>query len=129
MSVPYTYPVLNARLSAVVDTVGLYGNGNLIIREGTAPLANFQLAGPCGTVDGGVLTFSGQLFDPGAVGTGLANNAVIQDALGTTIVSGITVTSSGGATKGDIILFNGLNNTQITAGQVIEIASATITGA
>lgn len=130
MSVPYTMPVLNTRLNAVVSQIDANGNGGLNLYDGNGVvLTSFQLARPCGTVANGVLTFSGQIFDTSARNTGIARYGIIYDALSTTVVYGLTVVSSDLTTSGDIRLFNGLGNTMISSGQVIEITSATITGA
>lgn len=127
MSVIYNLTATNSRLEGVVEAIDANGQGFLKLRSiGGTVLSSIQLAVPSGTVDSGVLTFAGQLFDEAAVGTGDADNAVIQDANGTTIVSGLTV---GIPLSGrDIILSNGLNSTAISSGQVLELLTAQITG-
>lgn len=126
MAVIYNITAINARLQAVADVIDESGNGNFILRQGTTNLSTISLARPCGTVDGGVLTFVGTLLDPSAAATGTVDNAIITDGAGVTIVSGLSV---GIPLSGyDVIISNGLNSTVITAGQVIELISAQITG-
>lgn len=128
MTVNYSMVEINARLQGVADTIDANGSGNLVLRLDTTSLSTIQLASPCGTVSNGVLTFGGQLLDPGAAATGLANNGIIQDGNGTTVVSGLTVGSSSQLTA-DIIIRNGLNSTLISSGQAISLTSAEIKGA
>lgn len=125
MAVTYTTAAKNARLQAVADLIDAGTAGKLKI--GTAGmgtvLATFTLADPCGTVAAGVLTFD---FDPdisdvSADNTGTAAAAIITDSADTTVVSGLTVGTSGT----DIVL----NNTSIAAGQQVDLTTGTITHA
>lgn len=128
MSVIYNIDAINDRLLGVVTAVGEGGtNGNLYLTtNGGTVLSTINLAQPVGTVNGGVLTFSGTLLDTSAANTGLAAFAHIAASNGTTIISGLTV---GIPLSGcDIILSNGLNSTLISAGQVVQVLSAQITG-
>lgn len=127
MSVTYSQYAINFRLNAVVTAIDLNGNGSLVIYDSSNNvLSTISLAKPSGIVSGGVLTFSGQLIDPAAARTGSAYTASIFDAIGTTIVLGLSVGIPTGAY--DIVLSNGLNSTLITAGQTIQLLSAQITG-
>ena len=126
MAVTYSTAAITARMQGVADTIDVAGNGNMLLRIGTTTLSTIQLANPCGTANGGVLTFSGTLLDPAAVATGLADNVIIQDANGNTVVSGLTVGIPGNTA--DVLITNGLNSTLITAGQTVQCLSAQITG-
>lgn len=127
MSVTYSTAAINARLQGVIDTIDANGNGFLkLFDTGSSLLSSIQLSVPCATVSGGVMTFGGTLLDPAAVGTGSANSGVIQDALGTTVVSGLTVGIP--LSGADILISNGLSSTLITAGQTLQVVSAQITG-
>ena len=88
MSVNYSLPVINARLQAVANTIDAAGSpGYLIIRDNSGTtLSTIQLARPCGTVNGGILTFTGTLLDPAATATGTAENAIITDASGAVMI-------------------------------------------
>lgn len=127
MAVNYSTTAINYRLNGVIDAVdGGGGNGSLIVRVGTTVLSTISLARPCGTVNGGVLTFVGTLLDPSAAATGTADNVIIQDSTGVLMVSGLTVGIP--LASADVIISNGLNSTVITAGQTVQLLSAQITG-
>ena len=128
MSVNYSLPVINARLQAVANTIDAAGSpGYLIIRNNSGTtLSTIQLARPCGTVNGGILTFTGTLLDPAATATGSAENAIITNANGAVMISGLTVGIP--LSSADIIMSNGLNSTVISVGQVVQLLSAQITG-
>lgn len=128
MSVGYTTPEINGRLNAVVTVIDANGNGNLLLQTSSgSTLSTIQLAKPSATVSNEVMTFGGQLLDPAASGTGNASQATIQDGIGNTIISGLTVGIS--SAVADIALTNGLNSTLISSGQTISVTSAKITGA
>lgn len=124
MSVTYTTAAKTARMQAVADLIDAGASpGKLKIRDsGNNILATFTLADPCGTCASGVLTFD---FDPDisavASGTGTAANAIITDSADTTVISGLTVGTSGT----DVVL----DSTSITAGQIVTITAGTITHA
>ncbi len=129
MTVNYTLPVINARLQAVADAIDSGGgNGSLILTAASATVSTISLARPCGTVNGGVLTFSGTLLDPSAVGSANpVDSATITNSAGVVEAYGLTVgvpPSSGY----DILISNGINNTVISAGQTVQVLSAQITG-
>jgi len=122
MAVTYSTAVKNSRLTVVVNAIdGGPSNGYLEI--GTAGmgtvLATIAFADPCGSVTGGVLTFSTPISDTSADNSGTAAAARVKDSTGTVCISGLTV----GTSLSDIIL----NSTTISAGQSIVITSATIT--
>ena len=124
MTVTYTTAVKTARMNAVKDQIdGGTGAGKLKIRNSSDTiLATITLSDPCGTVTNGVLTFSGTpLSDTSADASGTAANAIITDSSDTTVISGLTVGTSGS----DIIL----DSVSITAGQTVTITAATITHA
>lgn len=126
MAVDYSGPCINARLQGVVDTIdGGGSNGFLILRDGATNLVSIQLARPCGTVSGQVLTFVGTLQDT-ATATSSANNCTITDSTGTEVVTGLSVGIP--FSGSDVIVSNGLNNTLIQSGQTVAVLSAQITG-
>lgn len=124
MAVTYSTAVKTARMNAVITEIDAgAGAGKLVIRTAAnAVLATITLTDPCGTASAGVLTFD---FDPDisttATGTGTAANAIITDSNDVTIISGLTVGTSGS----DI----NLDSTSITTGQTVTITAATITHA
>jgi len=127
MAVTYSTAVKNTRLDAVTAAIdagtGSPSAGSLQI--GTTGMAtvlavidfNSPTAAPAAA--GGVLTFSMPQSDTAANATGTADAAIIVDSDGTTIVSGLTVGTSGA----DVIL----DSLSLTAGQTVTINSATIT--
>lgn len=124
MAITYSTAVINARLEGVVDALG--ASSSLVLKAGSTTVSTISLASPVGTVDGGVLTFDGTLMDTSAAATGDVDSAIILDSDGNTAVSGLTVGIPGGSQ--DVIISNGLNSTLITAGQVVQLLSAEITG-
>lgn len=127
MAASYNLTVKNARLTVVRDAID-QGAGPGVLQIGTAGmavvLAEITLADPCGSVAGGVLTFGGMpRSEPSADATGLAASARIRDSAGNDIVTGLTVTATGGG--GDIQL----NSVSISAGQTVDLTSAAITHA
>lgn len=125
MAVTYNTATKNARMQAVADNID-GGSGAGVIEIGTTGmgtvLAQITLADPCGTVSGGVLTFSGfPRSDTSANATGVAAAAVIKASDGTVVVSGLTVGTSGT----DIIL----DTANIDAGEVVTLNNASITAA
>lgn len=127
MSVTYSTAAINARLQGVADTIDTGAtNGTLKLRAGATTLSTISLARPCGSVNGGILTFVGMLSDGNAANTGNADNAIITDGNGATVVSGLTVGIP--VSGSDVILSNGLNSTLIISGQTVILLSAQITG-
>jgi len=126
MTVVYSQTCINARLQAVVNTIGASGNGFIKLLANSFIVSVIQLANPCGTVNGGVLTFSGTLLDPSAAGTGFITGGIITDANGTIVVSGLTAGIPGSSQ--DIIISNGLSSTFVTAGQVVQILAVQLIG-
>lgn len=126
MAVTYTTAAKNARLDAVATLIDAGASpGKLKIRDGSnVVLATLTLADPCAAAaSGGVLTFD---FDPdisdsSADASGTAANAIITDSADTTVISGLTVGTSGT----DIVL----DSVSITAGQTVTITAGTITHA
>lgn len=126
MSVTYTTAAKNARLDAVaaqIDAGVAAGKLKIGTSGMAAVLAVIALADPCAAAaSGGVLTFSGfPRSDTSADATGTAAAAIITDSADTTVISGLTVGTSGT----DIVL----DSTSITAGQTVTINSMTITHA
>lgn len=127
MSVTYSLTCINARLQGVVSTIdGGGGNGNLVLlADGGITLCTIQLAFPCGTVSGGILTFSGTLSGVAST-TGTITSGQITNFAGTIVVSGLTVGIPGDPV--DITITNGLNSTLVAAGQTVQLLGAQITG-
>lgn len=126
MAPVYSLATINARLQAVVNQIDANGNGFILLNANSTIISRIQLQRPSGTVSGGVLTFVGTLLDPSAPASGSVNNGQITDALGTIVASGLTVGIP--TQSADIIIFNGLGTTTITAGQVVQVLAAQITG-
>lgn len=127
MAVVYSSTAIDFRLEGVIDAIDAGGtNGSLRLLAGGTTVSTISLSVPCGTVSGGVLTFSGTLLDPSADATGSVDSGAIYDSNGSVVVSGLTagIPFSGA----DIIISNGLNTTLITMGQAVQILSAQITG-
>lgn len=127
MAVTYTTAVKTARMQAVADAIdGGAGAGKLVI--GTtgmaATLATITLTDPCGAASAGALTLD---FDPDisttASGSGSAAAAKIVDSTDADVITGLTVTATGGG--GDITL----DNVSINSGQTVTITAGTITHA
>lgn len=124
MALTYSTDTKTARMTATVAQIDAgAGAGKLKIRTAAdAVLVTITLTDPCGTVANGVLTFD---FDPDIPATagasGTAANAIITDSDDVTIISGLTVGTSGT----DIVL----DSTSITSGQTVTITAGTITHA
>lgn len=124
MAVIYSAALRTTRMTSVVTAIDA-GAGPGKIKIGTAGmgtiLATLPLADPCGTVSGDVLTFD---FDPdisdtSADNTGTAAAAIITDSDDNTIVSGLTVGTSGT----NVVL----DSVSITAGQTVTLTTGTLT--
>jgi hypothetical protein len=125
MSITYSTTVKDTRLTDVVTAIDAGGAGTLRIyttggsSSGTL-LAEITFDSTCGTVSGGVLTFSGTpLTDSSAANSGTAAVAELWSGGGTQIVSGLTV----GTSATDLVL----SSTTIVAGQPVTLTSASIT--
>jgi hypothetical protein len=126
MAVIYSTAAKNARLEAVVNVIDGGGITPGYLEIGTAGmatvLAKIVFAEPCGSVSGGVLTFSGfPKSDTSADATGVAAAARIRDGSDNNMITGLTVGTSGSGA--DIIL----DTTNIDAGEIVTLNSATIT--
>ena len=127
MTVVYSSTAIDDRLDGVVTAIDSGGGpGSLKLYAGVSVISTIALAFPCGTVSGGILTFSGTLLDPSAAATGSVNAAAIANSNGDTIVSGLSVGIP--LSGADIVINNGLNTTLINAGQVVSVLSAQIIG-
>lgn len=125
MAVTYASDVKNDRMTAVLNQIDA-GGAAATLQIGTAGmatvLADIVLAYPCGTVAGGVLTFSSfPRSDTSANATGTAAAARIRDSAGNDVVTGLTVGTSGT----DIVL----DSTAISITQTVTLNSASITHA
>lgn len=139
MSVVYSSTLKNQRLQMVNDTVagktyasstGTATAGQLVIGTSalsgatgvlaTIPLVTTGSAGGAfNTPSSGVLTLAGTPLSATATGTGTAALAEFRTNGGTTVVSGLTVGTSGT----DITI----NATAVSSGQTVQVTSGTIT--
>lgn len=122
MSVTYNTTLKNSRLTDVVTAIDTGGAGYLEIGDAAFAhvLSTIHFNSVCGTVTGGVLTFSGTpLVDSSAARTGTAATAEVFSGGNTLIISGLTV----GTSASDI----NLSSTSIVAGQSVTLTAATIT--
>jgi len=125
MSVIYAISLKNTRMTSVVTAIDNGGAGSLLFGDSTSfvgvhLLASITFNATCGTVSGGVLTFSGTpLVDSSAANTGTAAQGEVEDGVGHVVISGLTIATS----AADIVL----SSTSIVAGQSVTITSATIT--
>jgi hypothetical protein len=123
MGTVYSTTAIDDRLLGVTTAVG---QGFLKIQASGATVCTIALQNPCGTVSSGILTFTGTLLDPAAAGSALpVDGAIITDASGATMISGLTVGSTLGGVTPDLIISSSI----IHAGDVVSLLSATITGA
>lgn len=122
MAVIYNTTLKNTRMTAVVTAIDA-GVSNGYLEIGTAGmasiLATIPFTDPCGSVSGGVLTFSVPVSDTSADNTGTAAAAQVKDSNGTIVASGLTV----GTAATNVVL----NSVSISAGQIVTLTSATIT--
>ena len=122
MSVNYNTTLKNTRLTDVVAAIDTGGAGYLEIGDAgfAHVLSTLTFNSTCGTVTGGVLTFSGTpLVDASAALTRTAATAEVFSGGSTLIISGLTV----GTSASDI----NLSSTSIVAGQSVTLTAATIT--
>ena len=125
MSIVYDISLKNTRMSAVVSAIDNGGAGSLLFGTssgfgGANLLATITFNATCGTVSGGVLTFSGTpLVDSSAANTGTAAEGEVEDGVGHVVISGLTI----GTSATDIVL----SSTSIVSGQSVTITAATIT--
>lgn len=124
MAVNYIANLKDTRMQAVADRIDAdVGAGTLEIATAAyaSVLITYTLNDPCGTVTGGVLTFSGLPKTVAAGNSGTAAVARIKDNSGDVVVNNLTVGTSGT----DIIV----SSTSITSGQNYSWNSGTITHA
>jgi len=110
MPVTYSTQAKTDRLQAVIDLIdGGVSNGSL--RIGTSGmnvvLAEFPLASPCGVINNDAIEFTTPVTETSAIANGLAEEAIIVDSSGVTVVSGLTV----GTANTDIVMLD--NNISI----------------
>ena len=133
MSVTYAATLKTNRMQLVADLIasktaasstGTATAGSLVIGTSalsgaTGVLVTITLSATPGTVSGNVFTLAGTPLSATASGTGTAALAEFRNNAGTTVVSGLTVGTSGT----DIII----NATAISSGQSVQVTSGTIT--
>jgi len=122
MAVNYVASLKSTRMAAVITAIDANA-APATIEIGTAGMAAvlciITLADPSFTESGGVITMAGVPKSGVASQSGTAAAARIKDGGGTSIVTGLTVGTSGA----DI----NLNSTAISSGQTVTISSGTIT--
>lgn len=132
MAVTYTSTLKTNRLNVVNDAInsktfasgtGLGAVGSLVIGTSalsgaTGVLVTIPLQNPAATVSGSTLTIAGVPLSAAATATGTAALAEIRNNAGTTIVSGLTVGTSGT----DVVI----STTSITSGQTVQLNSGVI---
>ena len=132
MSVVYSSTLKTNRMQLVADLIsskvaaastGTASAGSLVIGTSslsgaTGVLATLPLSATAGTVTGNVMTLNA-VTSATATATGTAALAELRNNAGTTIVSGLTVGTSGA----DVII----NSTAISSGQTVQCTSGTIT--
>lgn len=121
MAVTYSTAAKNARLSAVVTTIGTSGKIEICTAGYASILATITLDATAGTVSAGVLTFSGFPKNAIASATGTAAVARIRTSANADVVTGLTVGTSGT----DVVL----GTLSITSGLTVSLDSAAITHA
>ncbi len=127
MTIVYSQSCINNRLLGVVTTIDAgVGNGIMVLLASGAVVSTITLQKPSATVNGGVLTFSGPLSDPSALGSGFITAVQVKDSGGNLVISDFSV-GIPGATA-DVIISNGLNSTFITFNQVVQVLAAQIIG-
>jgi hypothetical protein len=120
MAVTYNAALKSARMREVIDAIDDDTDpGELIITDGTNALVSITLAKPSFTESGGVITMAGAPRSGDATATGTASVARIEDGGGTTVVSGLTVGTTGAEVN--------LNSVAISSGQTVTLNSGAIT--
>jgi hypothetical protein len=127
VAVTYTQTAINARLNGVVSAIdGGGGPGLFKLYSGGLLVSTITLAVPSGTVAGGALTFTAPRSDLSAAGSGLLTEGRMTDSTGAEMITGLSVgIPFSGA---NIIVSNGLNTLQVTAGQTVTLLSGQIIG-
>lgn len=127
MAFSYTTTAINARLQGLANAIdGGGSNGQLLLYQSGTLLVTIPLAIPCGTVNNGVLTFTGGV-SANTVLAGDADGAKFSDSTGVLMIIGLTVGIPGSAA--DVIISNGMNTTHLNLGQTATLLSAQIVGA
>lgn len=119
MAVIYAASVKTARMTATRDALA---NGTIEIGTtgmGTV-LATFGLSGTGGTVSGDTWTIALDAGTVNATASGIAAAAQIKTSGGTAVITGLTVTETGGG--GDVVF----DNTDINSGQNVTLSSVQI---
>lgn len=133
MALTYSTTLKNNRMQLVADLIagktqaasaGTASAGSLVIGTSalsgaTGVLATIPLNTTPGTVSSGVLTLSGVPLTAAATANGTAAKAEFRDSGGNTIVSGLSVGTSGA----DITI----NATSVSNGQYVQITAGSIT--
>jgi hypothetical protein len=128
MPLVYSSSVVDARLQVVLNAIdGGPGDGILTLLASGTVISMLTLAKPSGSIAGGVLTFFSPLTDASAAGTGSVTSGTVSDSAGNLVALNLSTGIPGAGA--DITIFNGMNSTQIEAGQTVQVLAARITGA
>jgi hypothetical protein len=131
MAIAYATSTANARLVATLTaavsgqsvdgntTFGLLVIGTASLSGATGVLATITLQKPSFTIASKTATMAGVPLSVSASATGTAALAELRDSASTSIVTGLTVSTSGANIN--------LGSTSITSGQTVTITAGTIT--
>lgn len=122
MPVVYSNTVKDARMQAVITALGsgaVLVIGTSTLSGSTGVLATVTLANPAFTTSNGVMTMGGLPRTATASATGTAAKAELRTSGGVTIISGLTVGTSGT----DVVI----NATAVSTGQTVQVTVGTIT--
>lgn len=122
MSVTYTTVAINARLQAIAT---MLDGGQFVLLAGSTVICIITLPTPSGTVSGGVFNIN---VPPNgtAIATGTVTSVSLRDSTAASIVTDLSVGIP--LSGADVILFNGLNSTLVSATQAVQILGGQITG-
>ena len=120
----YTQLAINARLNGLVTAIGAAGSMKLYAAG--VLVSTINLANPCGSVSGGILTFSTPVSDGSAMGPGNADTAVVADSAGNAMITNLSVGIP--LSSAQVIISNGFNSTLITPGNQVTLVAAQIQG-
>jgi hypothetical protein len=123
VTITYNQATINGRLNVVITNIDAGpAAGQMRLLAGASTIGLITLVKPSGTVNAGVLTFSGlPLASPLTLIGGSVTAADIEDSTGNVVASGLTV---GTSTASDIVM----GTTLVSSGQIITLTFATITG-
>ncbi len=128
MSLNYSQAAINARLQGVVSAIDGGGGPGLlnVLSSAAVLLISVPLGVPCGVVAGGVLTLPVPQ-NTTSLAFGVAAGAVLANATGAVMASGLTVGIPGSGAN--LIIDTGRPNLAIGGGEPVTLVSGQIIGA